>query len=99
MQTSQVDVDFGPLAIAIEDGCVPHALTNDQRLCGLDVLVVDYDTDGAEETYHVPQKPGSECTPEAVLYDQEVGLATEIDLDDLWRRFREVGPDHRTNDF
>jgi hypothetical protein len=47
----------------------------------------------------VPQKPGSEYTPEAVLYDQKVGLATEIDLDDLWRRFREVGPDHRTNDF
>ena len=43
MQTSQVDVDFGPL-VAVEDRCVQHALTNDQRLCGLDVLVVDYVT-------------------------------------------------------
>jgi hypothetical protein len=25
-----------------------------EELCGLDVLVVDYHTDGAEETYHVP---------------------------------------------
>jgi hypothetical protein len=42
-----------------------------------DVLVIDYDTDGAEDTYHVPQKPGSDHTPEAVLYDREIELSTE----------------------
>jgi hypothetical protein len=90
---------FGPLGVVIEDGIVQFIVSNDLRLDGLDVLVVDYDIDGADETYDVKLiPPPPDHTPEAVLYDAQAKPATGIDFVDLWHKFRTVGPDHQGDD-
>jgi hypothetical protein len=85
-----------PIGVIVEDGVVQHVVSNDARLVGMDALVIDYDTDGAEETYNVkviPQSP--DHIPQAVLYDTVVRVPTGIDLHDLWRKFCINGPDHK----
>ena len=59
----EVDIpDLEPIAVTIEGGAVQDIATDDARLRGLDVLVVDYDPDGADETYEVPQKDSNGAT-------------------------------------
>jgi hypothetical protein len=47
--------DVGPLAIIVEDGQVQDLVTDDKRLQGIEAIVIDYDFEGAENTYPVQQ--------------------------------------------
>jgi hypothetical protein len=89
----EIDVSLGPLGVVVEDGIVQFVVSNDTRLLTTDVLVIDYDTDGVEATYSVPQIPATEYVPRATLYDMQVKQPTGIDFADLWRRFFTEGPD------
>jgi hypothetical protein len=97
--------DLGPIAITLEGGTVQDVVTDDKRLCGVDVMVIDYDTDGADQTYDVQQKARNGATTHvatACLSDRAIALASGIELTDLWRRFSlACSPDHdgeRPND-
>jgi hypothetical protein len=89
----EVEVDvgkLGPIAVAIEGGAVQDVVTDDKRLHGLDVLVIDYDIDGAEMTCNVTQRDhtGKDCgISEAIVSDHAVGPASGIDLAGLWHAF------------
>jgi hypothetical protein len=86
----EVDVELGPLAISIEGGMVQDAVSDDKRLHGLDVLVIDYDTDGAEVTYNITQRDRRgkvDGVSEAVVSDRAVGPASGIDLAELWHNY------------
>jgi hypothetical protein len=82
--------DLGPIAITLEGGTVQDVVTDDKRLCGIDVMVIDYDTDGADETYDVPQKSRNGEITEiatACLSDRAISAASGIELSEVWRRF------------
>jgi hypothetical protein len=86
----EVELDLGPLAITIEGGAVQDAVSDDKRLHGLNLLVVDYDIDGAEYTYNVTQKNHkgeTDGVSEAVVTDAAVCAASGIDLAELWHNF------------
>jgi hypothetical protein len=86
----EVDVELGPLAISIEGGMVQDAVSDDKRLHGLDVLMIDYDTDGAEVTYNITQRDRRgkvDGVSEAVVSDRAVGPASGIDLAELWHNY------------
>ena len=87
----EVEMEFGPLAITIEGGAVQDAVSDDKRLHGLDVLVIDYDIDGADMTYNVTQRDHRgkvDGASEAVVNDRAVGPAIGIDLAELWHNFQ-----------
>jgi hypothetical protein len=74
----------------LEGGTVQDVVTDDERLRGFDVLVVDYDTDGADETYEIPQKSRNGATTHvttACLSDRAIATASGIELTDLSPRF------------
>lgn len=81
---------FGPLAIVCDGGIVQSVDTDDERLIGkLDIVVIDYDIDGAEEVYAVPQVGEADPTlvSEAQLFGVAVTPADGIDLAETWRRY------------
>jgi hypothetical protein len=89
--------DLGPIAITMEGGTVRDVVNDDKRLCGVDVMVIDYDTDGADETYDVPQKGKNGATTHvatACLSDRAIAAASGIELADHWRHFLAHGPDN-----
>jgi hypothetical protein len=93
----EVEMKLGPLAISMEGGIVQDAVSDDKRLHGLDVLVIDYDTDGADKTYHVKQRDhrGQEYgTSEAYVSDRAVCPASGIDLSELWHNFIHAEDEH-----
>jgi hypothetical protein len=82
--------DLGPIAVTMEGSAVQDVVTDDARLRGLDVLIIDYDTDGAAETYDVPQKASNGAITHvatACLSDRAIGKATGIHLSELWGHF------------
>ena len=89
-----LDPPLGPIGVVVEGGVVQGVVSSDTRLTDTNAVVIDYDTDGVEHTYSVPQIPATDHVPRAELYDTQVQMATGIDFDDLWRRFCTVGPDH-----
>jgi hypothetical protein len=71
--------DLGSIAVTLEGGTVQDVVTDDQRLHGIDVMVIDYDTDGADETYDVPQKARNGATTHvatACLSDRAISAAS-----------------------
>jgi hypothetical protein len=71
-------------------GTVQDVVTDDRRLCGVDVMVIDYDTAGADETYDFPQKARNDAVTDiatACLSYRTISAASGIDLADLWQRF------------
>src|SRR5205823_329194 len=87
----EVEMELGPLAITIEGGAVQDAVSDDKRLHGLDVLVIDYDIDGADMTYNVTQRDHRgkvDGASETVVSDRAVGPASGIDLAELWHNFQ-----------
>lgn len=85
---------LGPIAIALEGGLVQSIVTDDDRLRGVDVLVVDYDTEGADEAelldvaqkeYDQKRKKWVTCDhTQAVVRGDVIGSAHGIDLAELW---------------
>lgn len=81
---------LGPLAIACDGGLVQSVVSDDPRLIGnISILVIDYDTDGAETVYFVPQvdKQIPTLVSEAQLYETVCGPADRINLPETWRRY------------
>ncbi len=79
------------IAIALEGGVVQSVVTDDTRLHGIAVLVIDYDTDGADEAdlRLIEQRKGGEVVhyAGALLTDDVIGSAEGIDLAGAWREF------------
>lgn len=67
------------IAVVIEDGIAQDVVTDDPGMVGKDILIVDYDTEGADEdeTVSVPQPGG--YTAQAYAYTETVGMSA-IDL-------------------
>lgn len=86
----RIKIPFDPIAIVCDGGIVQSVNTDDERLIGkLDILVIDYDVDGAEEVYAVPQVGEADPTlvSEAQLFGVAVTPADGIDLPETWRRY------------
>lgn len=85
------------LAVALEGGLVSAVVSDDPSLCGLDVWIIDYDTEGADESeiVGVPQEGGEDG--EAIVRCDVVSLAT-IDLDETERRVFAADEDRRATD-
>ena len=82
--------DLGPIVITLEGGTVQDVVSDDKRLRGIDVMIIDYDTDGADETYDVPQKSRNGAITHvatAWLSDRTITAASGIELTQLWQRF------------
>lgn len=80
---------IGPIAIVCDGGLVQSVNTDDLRLQGLQFLVIDYDTDGAEIVFGVPQKDAQDPTAEsdAQMHGDVAVAANGIDLAEAWRRY------------
>lgn len=88
--TKNPEPKLGPLAIAMDGGLVQNVCSDDPRLIGnISILVIDYDTDGAETVYHVPQvdKQIPALVSEAQLYETVCSPADGIKLAETWRRY------------
>ena len=64
----------GPIVITVEGGLVQGISSDDPKLVGKKVTVIDYDSEGADadEIEHVPQGKGE--TEEATISAHEVGV-------------------------
>lgn len=81
------------LCVVIEGGLVQTVLSDDPRASSaVDVMVVDYETDGAAdaEVCHVLQGDGSYS--EAFVVNHAVNDRPDIDLDQVWRIDLETNP-------
>lgn len=81
---------LGPLVIACDGGLVQSVSSNDERLIHkLDIMVIDYDVDGAETVYSVPQKDAQDPTAEsdAQVHEEVCNEADAIDVGETWRRY------------
>ncbi len=65
------------IAIVCEGGLVQAVVTDDPAQVGMKVLVIDYDTEGADEITCVRQEDGEDA--DACVHWDSVGLAS-IDL-------------------
>lgn len=78
----------GPIAVVIEGGIVQAICTDDEQLQGVDVLVIDYDTEGADESEltDVPQRAVGVAvgSAKAVVRGDMIGAASGIDLATVW---------------
>jgi hypothetical protein len=77
----------GPIVVALEGGRVQAAVSDDSTLHDIEVIVIDYDTDGADriDLMDVPQSdPTGEA--EALVYCHKIGAANGINLPELMRR-------------
>jgi hypothetical protein len=81
------------IAIAVEGGRVTSVVTDDPDLLGVEALIIDYDTDSADEgeITRVAQMQSGHQThvSEALLYDEAISPANGIDLPATWRAFAE----------
>jgi ParB-like chromosome segregation protein Spo0J len=79
------------IAIVLEGGMIQSVITDDPSLRDVDVMVIDYDTDGADEQsiIHVPQ-PDGHYNPmeEAYAYFETID-ASALDLEDVQHRIEE----------
>jgi hypothetical protein len=79
-----------PLAIVLEGGLVQDVLTANPKMFG-DVVVIDYDTEGADddEITKVPQGKGKCKDCDAIVHLPEIGKP-KIDIAETIRRAREA---------
>lgn len=73
---------LGPIVVAMEGGLVSSVVSTDKRLHGIDVVIVDYDIEGADESElrKVVQHDGESA--EALIGEDRIGEAT-INIDYL----------------
>jgi hypothetical protein len=83
------------IAIALDGGVVQSVVSDDPRLQGIDVLVIDYDAEGATELYQVRQTGAGHAADDkayAALSDHAIGAADGIALAETWEQFCKHGP-------
>ena len=67
------------IAVVLEGGLVQAVVTDDPALRGIDVFVIDYDTEGCDETELCQVRQSDGGTAAARVYAEGVGTAA-IDL-------------------
>jgi hypothetical protein len=80
---------LGPLGVVLEGGMLSAVITDDERLRGTEVRVIDYDVEGAadDELILVPQLPGDEGERSKAVVSACSVVSPEINFAETCRRF------------
>jgi hypothetical protein len=85
------------IAIALEGAIVQSIVTDDPTLLGVDVLLIDYDTEGADRTHYIAQRSPagepdgfSECAA-----GDSIQRASGLALGETWVEFLAIEKEHK----
>jgi hypothetical protein len=80
---------FGPLGVVLEGGLMSSVISDDKRLRGTEVVVIDYDVEGADESelIPVPQSTGDDSENSKAVISAFTVIPPGIDFAETCERF------------
>jgi hypothetical protein len=83
---------FGPLGVVLEGGLMSAVITDDARLRGTEVVLIDYDVEGVDENelIPVPQFFGDDGKRSKAVMSAFAVIPPEIDFAETCKRFDRV---------